>query len=205
VETRRPPASHLAPAALGIVGAMLAVMAFGILPSTTTALLAAFAMVVSGCVRLPSGYRSVNWESVILIAAMLPMATALDKTGGLDAIVTLLVDGLGGMGTLALMAGLFWAASLLSLVMSNTATAVLLAPVAVQSAEAVGASPWAFALTVAIAASSAFSTPMATPTNTMVLTPGGYRFSDYLKTGFPLQVIVFAITMLLVPLLYGTN
>ena len=133
---------------------------------------------------------------------MLPMATALDKTGGLDAIVDLLVDGLGEAGPLVLMAGLFWASALLSLVMSNTATAGLLAPVAVQTAQAVDASPHAFAMTVAIAASSAFSTPMATPTNTMVLTPGGYRFSDYVKIGVPLQIIAFLLTMLLVPLLY---
>jgi di/tricarboxylate transporter len=188
--------------AVGIMLGMLLLMTFEIIPTVTAVLLAAVAMVLSGCLSMDDVYRTMSWESVILIAAMLPMATALEKTGGIDLIANGLTSGLGGFGPLAVMAGIFVVTALLSQFISNTATAVLMAPIALQSALALGVSPHAFLMTVAIAASAAFTTPIASPTNTLVLGPGGYHFGDFVKVGLPLQVVVLVVTMLTLPFLF---
>ena len=188
--------------AVGIMLGMLLLMTFEIIPTVTAVLLAAVAMVLAGCLSMNDVYRTMSWESVILIAAMLPMATALEKTGGIDLIANGLTSGLGGYGPLAVMAGIFVVTALLSQFISNTATAVLMAPIALQSALALGVSPHAFLMTVAIAASAAFTTPIASPTNTLVLSPGGYRFSDFVKVGLPLQGVVFVVAMLALPILF---
>jgi di/tricarboxylate transporter len=164
--------------------------------------LAAGAMVITRCVELPSAYRAVSWESLILIAAMLPMATALDNTGGLDIATRALVDHVGELGPHWTLAALFLATSSLSLLMSNTATSVLLAPVALKAATELGVDPHAFLMAVALGASTAFSTPMASPTNTLVLPLGQYRFADYLRAGLPLQLFVFVLTVLVVPFFF---
>jgi len=191
-----------APWALGIVGAMLAVMSLGLLPAVTSVLAAGVAMVLARCVTLEEAYRAINWQSVVLIAGMLPLAAALEKTGGLDVAVSALMDGLGDSGPLAVMAGLFLLTSVFSQLISNTATAILVAPVALGAAEGLGVSPEPLLMTVALAASAAFSTPMASPVNTLVLGPGSYRFADYLRLGIPLQLLAMAITMVCVPLLF---
>ena len=191
-----------APLAVGIMVGMMLLMTFGLVPAVTAVLLAAVAMVVSGCVGAADAYRSVNWESVVLIAGILPVATALENTGGMQ----LIVDGLGsvleGAGPLLLLVALFVLTSALSQVISNTATAVLLAPIAFQLALGIGAAPEPFMMTIAVAASTAFATPVASPVNTLVLGPGGYRFGDFFKVGVLLQLLVLAVTVLLVPLLF---
>jgi len=132
---------------------------------------------------------------------MLPMAKALDKTGGVNLIVHQ-VAALGQLGPHSLMFGLFVITTGLSQFMSNTATAVLLAPIALSSAKMLGVSPYPLLMTVAIAASTAFATPVASPTNTLVLGPGGYRFIDFLKVGLPLIVLSMLITLLVVPVIF---
>ena len=196
------PHRQRAPWALAIVAGMLALMTFNVVPSVTAVLLAALAMVMARCVSMEEAYRSINWQSIILIAGMLPMATALDKTGALALIVTGLVDSLGELGPLALLAGLFLLTSVFSQFISNTATAVLVAPIAMGAASSMQLSPYPFLMTVALAASTAFSTPMASPVNTLVLGPGGYRFNDFVKLGVPLQLLAMALTLLAVPLLF---
>jgi di/tricarboxylate transporter len=191
-----------APWALGIVAGMLLLMTFSIVPSVTAVLLAGVAMVLARCVRMADAYTSVNWQSVVLIAGMLPMARALDKTGTLDLIVNALVGGLGESSPMVLMAGLFLLTSIFSQFISNTATAVLVAPIAIGAATGLGISPYPLLMTVAIAASTAFSTPMASPVNTLVIGPGGYRFLDFVKVGVPLQLLAMVITLLCVPLLF---
>lgn len=190
------------PAAVAIMLAMLAAMALGWLPTVTAALLAAVAMVLSGCAPLSGVYRRMSWESLVLIAAMLPMATALQKTGGAALIAGALADTLGGAGPLALLAGVFVLTSLFSQFISNTATAVLLAPIALEAAARIGVSPEPLLMATAIAASTAFATPIATPVNTLVLSPGGYRFADYARAGLPLQLIVLLICLVAVPALF---
>jgi di/tricarboxylate transporter len=129
------------------------------------------------------------------------MATALEKSGGMALIVSQLST-LGTMGPMALMIGLFLLTGVLSQAFSHTATSVLIAPIAIQSALQLGASPYPFLMAVAIAASSALATPMASPINMLVLGPGGYRFGDFLKVGVLVQVAMLIMTILLVPLLF---
>ena len=196
------PYRERAPWALAIVAGMLSLMTFDILPSVTAVLLAGLAMVLARCVTMEEAYESINWQSIILIAGMLPMATALNKTGALELIVTGLVESLGTLGPLALMAGLFVLTSVFSQFISNTATAVLVAPIALGAATSMELSPYPFLMAVALAASTAFSTPMASPVNTLVLGPGGYRFNDFVKMGVPLQLLAMALTLLVVPLIF---
>jgi len=164
-------------------------------------LLAALAMGLFRCLRLEDAYRSINWPSLVVIAGMLPLARALEKTGGVTLIADGLVAGLGGFGPLALLAGIFLLAALVGLFLSNTATAVLMAPIAIAAAQQIGVSPYPFAMTVAVASSAAFATPVSSPVNTLVLAPGGYRFNDFVRVGLPLVLLVMALTLLVVPLL----
>lgn len=188
--------------ALVILAGMLVLMTFKLVPSVTAVLLAALAMVLAGCVTMKDAYSSINWQSLVLIAGMLPMATALEQTGGVELIVNGLVAGLGGIGPVALMAGLFVLTSVFSQFISNTATTVLVAPIAIGAAAGMGVSPYTFLMTVAIAASTAFATPVASPVNTLVLGPGNYRFNDFAKVGIPLQLLAMVVTLLSVPLLF---
>ena len=196
------PARQRAPVAILIVLAMLTVMTFGVLANVATVLLAALAMVLTRCVSMKQAYAAINWESVVLIAGMLPMATALDRTGAIDLIVTGLVDSLGAAGPLAMAVGLFLLTSILSQFISNTATTVLMAPIAIGAAAQLAVSPYPLLMTVALAASTAFSTPVASPVNTLVLGPGGYRFNDFVRAGVPLQLLAMAVTLVLVPVLF---
>jgi di/tricarboxylate transporter len=182
--------------------AMMALLTLGLVPPVTAVLLAAVAMVLAGCVTVEDAYRSVNWESVVLIAGILPMATALEKTGGMAWLVEVLSGALAGAGPLLLLAAIFVLTSALSQVISNTATAVLLAPIASSLALGIGARPEPFLMTLAVAASTAFATPVASPVNTLVLGPGGYRFGDFFKVGVLLQAVILVVTVLLVPVLF---
>jgi len=165
-------------------------------------LVASVLMVLAGCLTMDDAYRGINWEAIVLIAAILPMATALEVTGGLQLAVDGLVIGLGPLGPYALLAGLFLLTSIASQVISNTATAVLLAPIAFQAALTLEVSPYPMLMTVALAASTAFATPVASPVNMLVLGPGQYRFGDFLRVGVVLQVLVLFATLLLVPLVF---
>jgi len=190
-----------APIALSVMGVMLLLMTFEVVPTVMAVLLATVAMVLGRCLTMKEAYRSINWESVVLIAAILPMATALDKTGGMQMIVDS-VSGLTAYGPYVMLAVLFLITSVFSQVISNTATAVLLAPIAYQSAINMQIDPHAFLMTVAIAASTAFATPVASPVNTLVLGPGQYKFTDFTKVGLLLQLIVFAVSVVLIPLIF---
>jgi di/tricarboxylate transporter len=195
-----PPARHKAPIAVAVSALMLAALTLQLAPSVVVVLIAALALVLSGCLSMPQAYRAINWQSVVLIGGMLPMATALDKSGALAAIVEWLTAALGETGPLALMAALMALTSALSQVMSNTATTVLIAPIALASAQRIGVDPHPVLLGVAIAASTAFATPVASPVNTLVVGPGGYRFRDFLRMGLPLQAAALALALLLIPL-----
>jgi len=196
------PYRERAPWALGIVGLMLLAMSFALLPNVAAVLIASVALVLARCVTMEEAYRAVNWQSLVLIAGMLPMATALDKSGALQLIISGFVDSLGSLGPMAMMAGLFLFTSVFSQFISNTATAVLLAPVAVGAATTVGISPYPLLMSVAVAASAAFSTPMASPVNTLVMGPGGYQFKDYARLGIPLQLLVMIIALMILPVLF---
>ena len=191
-----------APLALTIMAGMMLLLTFEIVPAVTAVLLAAVAMVLFRCVSVDDAYRAVNWESVVLIAGILPMATALEITGGMDLIVAALDGILRDATPLVLLGALFLLTSVLSQVISNTATAVLLAPIAFQFAISAGAAPEPFMMTIAVAASTAFATPVASPVNTLVLGPGGYRFGDFFKVGVALQFLILLATLALVPVFF---
>lgn len=196
------PAYRQASLALLILLLMVGTMTFGLLPNVAAVLLATLALGLCRCVNLESAYRSINWPSLVLIAGMLPFATALQKTGGVQLIVDGLVASLGGAGPLALLAAVFALTAGIGLFVSNTATAVLMAPIAVGIAQALGVSPYPLAMTVAIASSAAFATPVSSPVNTLVLGPGDYRFNDFVRIGLPLLLLVMVLTVLSVPLVF---
>jgi di/tricarboxylate transporter len=196
------PARDRAPFALLSLLGMILLMTLDLVPNLTAALLAALAMGLFGCVSAKSAYKSINWESLILIAGMLPFATALQKSGGIDLVVDGLMVLLGDAGPIGMMAGLFVLTAVLGLFVSNTATAVLMAPIAIATAHEMAVSPYPFALTVILAASAAFATPISSPVNTLVWGPGKYSFGDYVKLGVPLILLVMLISLFLVPVLF---
>jgi len=151
-----------------------------------------------GCMDLESAYRSIHWKTLVLIVGMLPFSIALQKTGGVDLAAVALMAIIGGAGAYGVLASLFAVTTLLGLFISNTATAVLMAPVALAVADELGASPYPFAMIVALAASTAFMTPISSPVNTLVVGPGNYRFSDFARIGVPFSVIVMVISVILV-------
>jgi len=196
------PARPRAPLAVAIVLAMLLVMTFNLMPAVAAVLLAALVMTSSRCVSPKQAYQCVNWPSLVLIAGMLPMATALEQSGAITLIVNAMVSTLGDAGPQVVMASLFVLTALFSQFISNTATAVLIAPIAAMAAAELGVSPRPLLMTVALAASAAFMTPVASPVNTLVMGPGGYRFADFMKVGLPLVLITMAAAVFLVPLVF---
>lgn len=197
-ELRRGPAAQ----ALFVTLAMLVVMAFGWLPHAVAVLTAAVLLVLLNAVRPADAYQAINWESVVLIAAMLPMGTALERTGAVEILVSAVEGSFAATSPHLMLALTVVATSLLGQVISNTATAVLVAPTAARMATAMDLSPEPFLVAVAVAASAAFATPIASPVNTLVVGPGGYRFRDFLKLGLPLHLIALLVAVLVVPLLF---
>ncbi|MGH6763899.1 MAG: SLC13 family permease [Phyllobacterium sp.] len=193
------PASAQAPYALFSLAAMVVLMVTGIVPNVIAALIACFIMGAFRCITLDTAYKSIHWQSLILIVGMLPFSIALQRTGGIDLAVAGLVSVIGDAGPYAILASLFVLTAVIGLFVSNTATAVLMAPVAIATAQQIGVSPYPFAMTVALASSAAFMTPISSPVNTLVYGPGGYTFGDFAKVGVPLAIIVMIISVLLVP------
>jgi len=188
-------------AVAALVG-MVVLMVTGVVSTVIAALMAAAAMILGGCLSTREAYRSISWSSVVLIAAMIPMGRALETTGGASVIAEGLVSTLGDLSPVALMAGIFLLTTGFSQVINNTATAVLVAPIVIQAAVGLGVSPHPLLMIVAVAASTAFLTPIGTTTNIMVFSPGGYRFTDYVKVGLPLMLIFLAVTLVLVPVIW---
>lgn len=194
---------YKAPLAGAIMLAMIAALVFGAIPAVTVVLTAAVAMILSGCFRsVADAYKTINWESIVLIGAMMPMSFALEKTGVSEMVSASLVDVLGGVGPHWLMAGIFFTTSLLTLFISNTATAVLMAPIAVQSAVAYGVSPLPMLFAVTFGASLCFMSPFSTPPNALVMPAGQYTFMDYVKVGGPLQLILGIMMILVIPVFF---
>jgi di/tricarboxylate transporter len=196
------PARDRAAVAMFILVAMVVVMALGLIPNSAVALLAALAMVATGCVSLDAIYRVISWKTLVLIAGMLPLATALTKTGATALMANGLVAALGSLGPFAMLAAVFLITALVGLFISNSATAVLIAPVAINAAQSLHVSPQAFAMTVAIACCAAYVTPVSSAVNMLVQEAGGYAFGDYVKVGLPLLLLTMLVTIALVAILY---
>ncbi|MDD1017184.1 SLC13 family permease [Pseudomonas rubra] len=197
------PAGNRAPYALISLAVMVALMVSGVVPNVIAALIGCLLMGAGRCIDMNSAYRAIHWQSLVLIVGMLPFALALQKTGGIALAVHGLVQMLGSAGPYVILASLFTITAIIGLFISNTATAVLMAPVAISTAEQLGASPYPFAMIVALAASAAFMTPVSSPVNTLVLGPGQYRFADFVKIGVPFTVLVMVVSVIMVPWIFA--
>lgn len=196
------PAARRAPFALLTLALTVGLMVSGLVPSVIAALLGCLLMGAFRCIDLNSAYRSLHWQSLILIVGMLPFAIALQKTGGIDFIVSSLLGLSGEASPRVVMAMLFVLTSVVGLFISNTATAVLMAPIGIALAQQLGLSPYPFAMTVALSASAAFMTPVSSPVNTLVTGPGHYRFMDFVRVGVPFTVLVLLVCVTVLPLLF---
>lgn len=194
--------SSRAPVAAGLVLVMLVPVILGWLPITASALLAGILMVLTGCLTMDEAYQSIEWKAVFLVAGTLPLGIAMEKTGTAQFLADMMINSVGGLGPMALLAGFYILTNLLTQFMSNAASSVLIAPIAIEAANRVGGDPRALLMAVAVAASAGFLTPVAHQSNVMVMGPGGYRFSDYLKVGLPLNVLLFVAIMLVLPLIW---
>lgn len=196
------PTRSKAPLALIILVGMLALMATSLIPVVTASLLAALAMILTGCLTIDDAYAAVDWKSIVLVAGMIPMSIALESVGVVGLVSQVLTDTLGQYDPLLVLGGLFLITSGFTQVLSNTATTVLIAPIGLATAHQMGVQPYAFLMGIAIAASMAFATPVASPVNTLVMGAGSYRFSDYLKIGVPLIILMLLVSIIAIPLLW---
>lgn len=194
-----------APVAAAIMLLMILVMVFDFIPVSPViaVVMAGLLMVFSGCFRsVDAAYKTINWESIILIAAMMPMSIALEKTGVSSIVSENLVSSLGAIGPYALLAGIYFTTSLMTMFISNTATAVLMAPIAMAAATQTGVSPYSFMFAVTLGASMCFASPFSTPPNALVMKAGRYTFMDYVWVGLPLQIIIGIVMTFILPLLF---
>jgi di/tricarboxylate transporter len=196
------PVSGKAVHALVCLLIVVGLMVSGLVPNVQAALLGCLLMGALGVIDLPSAYRSIDWKTIVLIVGMLPFSLALQKTGGVDLMADGLMKVIGGAGIHVVLASIFAITAILGLFISNTATAVLMAPVALAIASELKASPYPFAMIVAIAASTAFMTPVSSPVNTLVVTPGNYTFGDFVKVGVPFAIVVLIVSVFLIPLVF---
>lgn len=196
---------YKAPLAALIMILMVATMVFDFIPiePVTAVMIAAVLTIVTGCLRsVEAAYKTINWETVVLFAAMMPMSTALEKTGISAYISTSLVDMLGTFGPFTLLAGIYFTTSLMTMFISNTVTALLMAPIALQSALMLDISPVPFLFAVTVAASMCFASPFSTPPNALVMPAGQYTFMDYVKVGLPLQIVMGLVMIIVLPVLF---
>ncbi len=196
------PARSQAPHALFCLALMVAMMLTESIPNPVAALIACLLMGRFRCIDMESAYRSIHWPGIILIVGMMPFAIALQKTGGVALVVQGLMDIAGGSGPQVMLVCLFILCAGIGLFISNTATAVLMAPIGIAAAHQMGVSPYPFTMIIAVAASAAFMTPVSSPVNTLVMAPGGYRFADFVKVGVPFTLLVMVVSVLMVPVLF---
>lgn len=197
------PIDNKAPVAAMIMILMILCMVFDLLPMVTTVMIASILMILTGCFRnVEAAYKTINWESIFLFAGMIPLSKAMENTGATLYISELIINFVGSQGPMMVLATIYISTSILTIFISNTATAILFAPIAIKAAITLGVSPYPFLFAVAVAASMCFASPFSTPPNALVMSAGEYKFTDYIKVGLPLQII-FAIVMILVlPLLF---
>jgi di/tricarboxylate transporter len=191
-----------APIALLIMAVVLTPVILNWLPIAIAAVAGVVLMILTGCLTMEEAYRAIEWKAVFLIAGMLPLGIAMEQSGAAQFLASGVVRLVGGMGPLAVMAGLFLLAALASQVMPNPAVAVLLAPVALSTATDLGISPYPLVMAVAVSASAAFLSPVGHPANVLVMGPGGYRFADYTRVGLPLLMVVLAVVLVVLPIFW---
>jgi di/tricarboxylate transporter len=201
-ELQETPRQEKAPLAAFLMAGVIVLALTNWLPIAIAAVVGATLMILTGCLSMDEAYRQIEWRAVFLIAGMLPLGIAMDTTGAARYVAELVVGSVGGLGLRALLAMIFLLTMAAAQVMPSAVVAVLMAPIAIETATDMGLSPYALVMTVAVAASASFLSPVGHPANVLIMGPGGYRFSDYIKVGFPLALVVFLVTMLVLPLVW---
>jgi di/tricarboxylate transporter len=194
---------HKAPLVLGILAAVVGLAAVGVLPILVTAILGCLAMVLSRCLRLEEAYHAINWQVIFLLGGILPLGIAMQKSGAAGLIAGRAVGMVGDMGPIAVLAVVYLMTSVMTDTMSNNAAAVLLAPIAISTAEQIGVDPRPFLMAITFAASTGFSTPVGYQTNTMIYNAGGYKYTDFLRTGVPLSILFWIMSVIFIPRLWS--
>lgn len=187
------------PVALSIIALVVGLAALGVLPIVTTAICGVILMVMTGCLSNEEAYQSINWKVIFLLGGVLPLGVAMQKTGAAELLVSGLITQLESFGPTAVLSAFFFLSMMLTNVISNNATAVLLAPVAIEAAASIGVSPVPMLVAVTLAASLSFMTPIGYQTNTMIFGPGQYTFKDFLKVGTPLNILFWIIGTFTIP------
>lgn len=188
---------------VGVTAAMVALAAFGILDILKAAILAVILLIWTRCITVVEARRSIELNVLIIIAAALGLSRALEKTGAAGLLADHLIDSLRGLGPMGLLAAIYLATSLITEMITNNAAAALMFPIAMAVAGRQGLDPMPFAVAIAVAASASFATPIGYQTNLMVYGPGGYRFSDFLKLGIPLNLLYMAVALVVIPAVWG--
>jgi di/tricarboxylate transporter len=201
-EVQEAPRLNKAPMALLVMGLVLLPAILGWVPIAISTIAGVVLMILTGCLSMEEAYRFIQWKAVFLIAGMLPLGIAMEQTGAARVLSEGVVDIVGSLGPLAILAGLFILAALASQVMPNPAVAVLMAPIALNTAADLGVSPYPLMMAVAVSASAAFLSPVGHPANVLIMGPGGYRFSDYIKVGLPLTLVVLVVVLLVMPIFW---
>jgi di/tricarboxylate transporter len=196
------PQTRKAPIALLIMAAVLIPVIFDWLPIAIAVIVGVVLMILTGCLTMEEAYQAIEWKAVFLIAGMLPLGIAMEQTGAAQLLAEGMVGLIGQFGPVVVMGGLFLLAAVASQVLPNPAVAVLLAPIAFNTANDLGISPYPLMMVVAISASAAFLSPVGHPANILVMGPGGYRFLDYTKVGIPLTLVALLVSLLVVPVVW---
>ncbi|CAN5885384.1 hypothetical protein BH23GEM9_BH23GEM9_00340 [soil metagenome] len=198
----RAPRPEKEPVAATIMAAVLITAMLGWVPIAIAAVLGSVAMVLTRCISMDEAYRAIDWQAVFVIAGMLPLGVALEQSGAAQLVAEAVLSSVGDLGPRAMMAGLFVLTMLVTQVMPSAAVVVLISPIALNAAASSGISPYTLMMTIALAASASFASPVAHPAHLLVMGPGGYRFADYVRVGGPLTVVAFIVVMILVPLIW---
>ena len=201
-EAQEPMRVHKAPLAIAIMAVVLAPVILGWLPIYLSAILGAVLMILTGCLTMDEAYRFIEWRAVFLIAGMLPLGAALQSSGAALFLTEKVVAAVGGLGPYAIVAALYLVTALGAQVMPTSAVAILMAPIAFNTAQDLGISPAALLMTVALSASASFMSPVAHPANILIMGPGGYRFTDYIKVGLPLTLVCLVVVLIVLPLVW---
>lgn len=190
------------PLVLAIMAGVVATAAVGLVPIVISAVIGVILMIMSGCLRTDEAYEAVNWKVIMLLAGVLPLGTAMDKTGAAELMASGMVDSLAGFGPTVLLSGFFLLTLLITAVMSNNASAALLAPIAIEAAMNIGVNPQAFLYAVTFAASLSLITPFGYQTNTMIYGPGRYSVGDFMKIGIPLNLLFWILATVFIPMIW---
>ena len=197
------PLRHKAPLVLGILASVVGLAAFNVMPILVSSLLGCLAMVLTRCLRLDEAYSAINWQVIILLAGILPLGIAMQESGAAGAIAERAVGAVGHLGPVAVLAVIYLMTSIMTDTMSNNAAAVLLAPIAISTAQTIGIDPRPLLMAITFAASTGFSTPVGYQTNTMIYNPGGYKYTDFLRTGVPLSIIFWILSVIFIPRIWS--